>query len=293
MKLNVYIKHLLIISILIISVSIESFPQGTDLSLGKKPGFYISVGVIPGKSLINIEDIHGISSLESTKEGSVSGSLSVGYSLPSGLGFSAGIGYSQYKTVLSLDSYQDNYTAKDSENESFDMRVTGTGISEEQNIGFLTIPLSLYYSLPITESLGLYAEPGIILGIPLNKEYISTGTFTTKGYYSAYNVLLENMPVYGFVNNKSTNTTGEMEIKSMIMNAAVSAGIEYVIKEKIRIGAGIFYSRSLSSISEYTSPDNFRLISDQGQLNSMMGSADKVTLTSFGANITLRYFIIK
>jgi len=173
------------------------------------------------------------------------------------------------------------------------MRVTGTGISEEQNMGFLTIPLSIYYSFPITESLGLYAEPGLILGIPLSNEYLSSGTFTSKGYYATYNVLLENMPAYGFVNSKSTNTAGEMEIKSMIMNAAVSAGIEYVIKEKIRIGAGIFYSRSLSSISEYTSTSNFRLTSDQGQINSMMGSADKVILTSFGAKITLRYFIIK
>jgi len=101
------------------------------------------------------------------------------------------------------------------------------------------------------------------------------------------------MPEYGFANNTNSNTAGELEIKSTVLNAAISAGIEYMIKEKIKIGAGVFYSRSLSNISEYSSPGSFKLISDQGQLNSMMGSADKVTLTSFGANITLRYFIIK
>lgn len=293
MKLKINNKYILIGSFLILSIYIDAYSQGTDLSQGKKPGIYFSARIIPGKSLINIEGVNGISGLESTKEGSVSGSFSVGYILPSRLGFSAGIGYSKYKTVLTLDSYQNNYTARDSENESYEMRVSGSGINEKQEISFLNFPLYIYYGIPLGKKFEIYIEPGIILGIPLDKAYTSAGTFTTKGYYAAYNVLMEDMPAYGFANNKNTNTAGEMEIKSMVLNAALSAGIEYMIREKIKVGAGIFYSRSLSNISEYASPGSFKLTSDQGQLNSMMGSADKVTITSFGANITLRYFIIK
>ncbi|MBI5010150.1 MAG: hypothetical protein HZB98_11010 [Bacteroidia bacterium] len=293
MNLKISYKYLLITTYLILSVSIVAFSQGTDLSLGKKPGIFFSASVIPGKSLINFEGIHGISGLESTREGSISGSFRIGYILPSRLGFSAGTGYSSYKTVLTLDSYQNNYSTKDSENESYEMRVSGSGINEEQEISFLNFPLYIYYSFPLGKLLELYIEPGIIIGMPLDKAYTSTGTLTTKGFYAAYNVLLENMPAYGFANNRNTSTAGEMEIKSMVLNAAASAGIEYIVKEKIKIGAGIFYSRSFSNISEYSSPGSFKLISDQGQLNSMMGSADKVTLSSFGVNISLRYFITK
>jgi hypothetical protein len=291
MKFKDYIKCITIIIALITVDQLRTFSQGTDINLGKKPGIYISANAGFNKSQIINEGNQSISKLLSAKGSSVSGLVSFGYVLPGGVGFSAGIGYMPYSTELTLDTYETKYNTKDSENESYERRVSGTAIKEEQSIGFLSFPICINYRIPFSEALGLFIEPGISLAVPLNKEYQSSGTFTYKGYYPAYNVLFENLPAYGFASNKSSNTTGELEIKSMVINLTASAGIEYIIKEKVRLGVGLCYTRSLSDISEYTSPQNFQLTSNEGQLNSFMGGADKVTTSSFGLNVTLRYFI--
>ena len=291
MKLKVTIKCISIIIMLITINQLRTFSQGTDINLGKKPGIYISFNAGFNKTQIINEGTQNISKLLSTKGSSVSGLVSFGYVLPNGVGFSAGIGYIPYKTELTLDTYQENYTTKDSENESYERRVSGTAIKEEQSIGFLSFPICINYRIPFNEALGLFIEPGISLAVPLSKEYQSSGTFTYKGYYAAYNVLFENLPAYGFASNKSSNAAGELEIKSLVINLTASAGVDYIIKEKVRIGVGLYYTKSLSDISEYTSPENFHLTSNEGQLNSMMGGSSKTTVSSLGIGISLRYYI--
>jgi hypothetical protein len=291
MKLKIFIKCILILIILITIDQLKIYSQGTDLSLGKKPGIYISATAGFNKSQIINKGTQSISELLSSKSSSVSGSVSIGYLLPSRFGFSAGIGFMPYKTELTLAAFQDSYTMRDSENESYERRVSGTSIKEEQNISFLNFPLCINYFIPFGESFDLFIEPGISLAIPIKKEYMSSGTFTTKGFYSAYNVLLENLPAYGFANNKIINSEGDLEIKSMVINLTVSGGVEYAIKEKAKIGIGVCYVKSLSDISEYTSPENFQIASNEGQLNSMMGGSSKTTTSSMGICLSFKYYL--
>jgi hypothetical protein len=211
--------------------------------------------------------------------------------LPNRIGFSAGIAFSPYKTELALETYQDSYTTKDTENESYERRVSGTAIKEEQSIGFLSFPLCINYRIAFNESFSLFIEPGISLAIPLKKEYVSSGNFTYKGYYPAYNVLLENLPAYGFSSNKSVNSVDNLEIKSLIINTVISAGLEYLIKDKNQVGISLCYGRSLSDISEYTSPDKFQLTTGEDQLNSLMGGSDKTTTSYLGMCFTFRYYL--
>ena len=45
---------------------------------------------------------------------------------------------------------------------------------------------------------GFMIQGGVNMAIISKNSYTSTGTFTYKGYYPAYNVLLENLPNYAF-----------------------------------------------------------------------------------------------
>jgi len=139
--------------------------------------------------------------------------------------------------------------------------------------------------------MGFYLQPGINLAIPITKKYTSSGIFTYKGFYPAYNVLLENLPAYGFPSNINGVTDGTLTIKSLNINALVSAGFDFSIQKNIQIGVGVSYSKSLSNISDYTSPDKFQLSSDANQINSLMGGSSKATVQSLGVNVRLRYFL--
>jgi hypothetical protein len=77
----------------------------------------------------------------------------------------------------------------------------------------------------------------------------------------------------------------------MNYSVIVSAGLDFIVKKKIQIGIGAFYNKSLSSISKYTSPDNFQLSSDVNKMNSMMGGSSKASPQSIGLCLSFRYYL--
>ena len=109
--------------------------------------------------------------------------------------------------------------------------------------------------------------------------------------YPAYNVLLEDLPAYGFPSNVSSVSKGELELKSFDVNMIASAGFDFFVQKKIQIGIGAFYSKSLSNISAYSSTDKFQLSSDVNQINSLMGASSNVSVQSMGILISLRYYL--
>ena len=84
---------------------------------------------------------------------------------------------------------------------------------------------------------------------PVSKKYTSKGTFTYKGYYPAYNVLLENLPAYGFPSNYKSAVDGELDIKPINVNAIAATGFDFFLQKNIQIGVMATFSQSLSNIS--------------------------------------------
>ncbi|MCX6254139.1 MAG: outer membrane beta-barrel protein [Bacteroidia bacterium] len=292
MKLRILlIKQIILTILLIICFQQDAYSQGTDLSSGKRPGVFFGISMGPSQSHIINVGTSSVSGLLSTKKNSFSGSVDIGYFFSNYFGLSSGIGFCSYKTQLTLANYQSNFNTTDSEIESYERRVTGSAIKEEQKVGSLSVPFCINLRLPLNKSIGFFLETGVNFSVPLSKNYKSSGTFTYKGYYPAYNVLLENLPVYGFPTSKSSNAEGELVIKSFGLNAAAAAGIDFFIQKRIQIAIAACYNKSLSSISNYSSPDKFQLSSDAGQINSLMGGSSKATIQSMGLKISFRYYL--
>ncbi len=291
MKLRIYIRQILIIAFMIISFHYKVYSQGTEIVKGNPAGLFFGLNLGPSQSHIKNEEIQSITELLSTKKNTFSGSVEIGYFFSNYIGLSSGVGFVSYKTQLTLDSYQSKFNTTDSENETYERQVTGSGIMEDQNVGLLSVPVCLNLRLPFGKSVGFFLQPGISLSIPLSKDYMSSGTFTYKGYYSAYNVLLENFPEFDFPSNLNTNTEGELELKPMSFNFIASAGFDFLIIQKIQIAVAACYDKSLSSISEYSSPDKFQLSSDVNKINSFMGGSSKTTAQSMGVKIVFRYYL--
>lgn len=267
------------------------FSQVADSIIVKEPGLFVGISLSPSQTHIVNEGILSVSDLLSVKQTSFGASAEIGYFFSKYFGVSSGIGYVSYKTQLTLDTYQNKFNAIDSENETYERQVSGVGIEEVQNIGFISVPVCLNIRLPLNKTFGFFIQTGINLAVPLNKKYSGSGTFSYKGYYPAYNVLLENLPAYGFPSNINSVSQGALEIKSLCINAVASAGFDLFVQKKIALAVAFSYNKSLSNISAYTLPEKFQLSSDVNQVNSMMGGSSKASVQSIGVNITLRYFL--
>lgn len=292
MKLKIlFIRYILLTVFIFICSQHDIFSQGTNFRKKKQPGLFVGLNVGPSQSHIMNEGTLSVSELLSSKKNSFFGTVEIGYFFSNYIGLSSGIGFVSYKTQLTLDSYQNNFNSIDSEDESYERRVSGSDITEVQNINFLSVPFCINLRLPFNETIGFFLQPGVNMTIPLSKNYNSNGTFTYKGYYPAYNVLLENLPDYGFPSNKSSNSEGELELKPFGINAIASAGIYFLIQKKIQLAVAACYDKSLSSISQYTSIGTFQLTSEVDQINSLMGASSNVTTQLFGLKVIFRYYL--
>jgi hypothetical protein len=291
LKIKLRIRQILLTAFLIICYQNEVFSQETDISAENQPRMFVGISLGPSQShIINVGTL-SVSELLSGKKISFFGSMEIGYFFSNYFGLSSGIGLNSYKTQLTLDTYQNKFNTIDNENESYERRVSGSDIKEVQKIDFLSIPFCINLRLPFNETIGFFLQTGVNMAVPIIRDYNSSGTFTYKGYYPAYNVLLENLPAYGFPSNKSIDTDGELELKPFGFNVTASAGFDFYIQKKIQIAVAACYDKSLSNISEYSSPDKFQLSSDLEQINSLMGGSSKATAQSMGLKIIFRYYL--
>ncbi len=292
MKLTIiYIRQILITILLVLITQVELFSQGTDMSTSKQQSMFIGINLEPSQTqIINLEN-QAIPGMLSNKKSSISGSLEIGYMFSKNIGLSSGIGLSSFSAELTLDSYQSSFTDIDSENESYEKRVSGSGIKELQKISFLSVPALFNLKFPFGEKTGFFIQTGLRMNIPMNKSYTSSGTFTYKGFYPVYNVLIENLPAFGFPTNLDTNYEGKLPLKSMDLNVVANAGIDYHISNNIQIAIAAGYERSLSSISNSKSPDSFQLSTDPNLVYSLMEGSTKTTVSSIGLKISIRYYL--
>jgi hypothetical protein len=292
MKLKqIYIRQILLAVFLILCFQDWVFSQGTDIAGQKKQNLYFGLSLEPSQTLINNEGTLAVSNLVSNKMTSFSGSLELGYFFSKNFGLSSGLGFVSYKTQLTLGGYQSNFITTDSEFESYERRISGSGIKEEQKISTLCIPLYVNLRLPVNETMGLFLQTGFNMSFPLNKNYTSSGTFSYKGYYPAYNVLLEGIPEHGFASNTGCKASGNLELKPFGLNAIISGGLDFFLQKNMQLAFAVSYNRSLSNISDYSSPDKFQLSTDPAHLNTLMAGSSKATVQSLGLKIILRYYL--
>lgn len=285
------IKQLVALIPFIALTGICGFSQGTDMGLERRPGAFVGIALGPARSQIINESNLEIKEVSSSDKMTFSGSFDIGYYISKYFGIKTGLGYTSYDSQLTLDTYQNKLNLKDSENETYELRVTASGLSESQSLNIMNIPLTIVLHIPLSNMVSIFVEPGINLVIPLNYDFSNSGLFTYKGYYPEYNVVLENLPTHGFSSNKIINTDDELELKQAWSDVVVYSGINLAIKPEFHLAAGVFYTRPVSDISGFESPDKYQLSPIPGQVNSLMGASSKVSTKSLGVNLTLRYFI--
>jgi hypothetical protein len=288
--IKIYFRQFLIILFLVVCFVNQGYSQTKDTIKKKKPGFYVGMSFGPSQTTIKNTGTSSIVNLVSNSQSAFFGSVEAGYFFSKYLGLSSGIRYVSYKSQLTLDAYQNSYTTVDSEKDVFEMRVTGNGIKELQTVNLLSIPLRVNLQVPFSKKVGMYIKGGISMAFLMNQKYTSTGTFTYKGFYPAYNDLLENLPAYGFPTDKSVTQAGQLKLKTLGVSPIISAGFNYAIQKKMQIAVGFsFISTSLGVNDGTTTLDKFQLSPDAEHVNSFSGGSSKISASSIGFEISFKY----
>jgi hypothetical protein len=292
MKHKIFIFHRTIIIILTMILCQQTgYGQQEQPDGLRPPGFSLGFGLTPSLSQIRSTDNQSGYDFSYEKKYSISGYLEVGYFFTKNIGITSGLNYSSYNTQLNLNSYSSNLDVTDMENEQYELRISGKNIAEKQYVGIIGVPVCINMRFNIKKEFGAYFQTGINFAMPMENRYETNGTFTYSGYFSAYNVLLENMPEYGFPSDLPTSNEGNLKLKPVIYCVIASAGIDYIINNMFQLSLGVSFNKSLESISEYIPPDNFQLTIEANQLNSFMEGTSNALLQSMGINFGLRYFI--
>lgn len=288
--LKTYSKNFISGFILLILLQTNIQAQSQDNKSMRQYHWYIGFSGGPAQTSISSYGTSLISGVDVKKENSYSLSFDAGYFFSNYFGISTGIGLSPYLTQLSLDSYSNSLDTVDSENESYERRISGNNIKEDQKIYFLEIPVMLNFHYPFSKAIGFYVQGGINLAIPVSKKYSSSGTYTYTGYYPAYNVLLKDIPYEGFKSNVKTDISGELKVKTINPEIVASGGFYFRTEKQFQISVGFFYKKMLSDISDYSPATSFQLSTHENQARSLMEGSEKATASSVGITISLRYY---
>jgi hypothetical protein len=220
-----------------------------------------------------------------------SASVELGYFFTKHLGVMSGLEYSVFSSDLSLKDYSNSFTTTDGDNESYEKRITGSGIKETQTITFLKIPVELCMRFLPGRRIGVFIFGGANALFPVKGDYNGSGTFSYVGYYPAYNVTFQNLPAYGFVNNTQVSTKGSLTLKSPSFEGIAGAGLSCYVTGKIQILLSAYYANTLSTISGYKASDTYQLTSDPSSINSLMGGNSEVAAQTIGAKLAIRFYL--
>ncbi len=291
-------KHKVIISgrilFLIILLSYfesEVVSQNNRPERWKQPGIFFGAGGWVAYTQILNKGTQSVSNKFQNSNNSFAGSIEAGYYFSKNLGLISGMNYySSLTSYYNLETYKNQYNTFDPENDPYELRVTGYDIGETQQIDILSIPVCISYRKPLNASFGFSLQSGINFFVPLNNRYQSGGVFTYKGYFPAYNVLLEDLPEYGFPSNLSVVTDGKVELKPISLGAVVSAGFDYLIQKRVQLVLAGYFDRTFTSVSNYSSPDEL-LSSETEQVNKTISGSNETKVQTFAIKLSIRYFL--
>lgn len=293
--MKTYKRYFRIISLAIlfsILLSAGLWSQGTDSrsKYAREGKIYAGLMITPQTTSIRNNDI-GISGNVTQKGGmALNIALEGGYFFTKNVGLSIGAGMGSYSTELSMDSCSIKFQDTDSDLESYEMRINGKQIAETQSLSFLNIPVCVIIKIPAGEKLWFHVRAGMSFDIPVVKKYEGNGTFSYSGYYSAYPVLLQDIPNY-FPSNVATSSTGTLAVKSLSQSLAASAGMTFNVTGSLGITLGASFSKSLGNISAYTSGAENLLTSEPNEMTTIMGSTSGAGVQAIGVSVGVRYYL--
>lgn len=172
------------------------------------------------------------------------------YSITPHIGIGSGIELSQYKqevTLINGTTALSNYEV-DATTSAFLYTVTATNYKEKQTLHAIQIPLFLQYKTNINKGIDFNFRAGVKYFIPLKYKIEATAnTIKTTAYYQDTNLLIDNLPEYGFGTQQNYKAYGEYQTKAIVMSM-FELGFTFDMRKKNALYAALFLENGYGSI---------------------------------------------
>lgn len=222
----------------------------------------------------------------------ISAGIRYSYYLNEGLSIGIGAEYQTYSSDAKFAFVSGQYATTDAEQENFQFRYKATNLREEQNLGYVNVPVGIQYETSGTSK--LYIAAGAKVGFAVKGCYQTTiQNLTTSGYYPQYNVELFNPAFAGFASTNDVKTEEQDLDTKVSYSATIETGLKQSIGKRSSIYIGLYLDYGLNNIYDRTSGKNLVQYNPELpvklQHNSVLDSplANNVRLVSYG--LKLRY----
>ncbi len=197
------------------------------------------------------------------------------------LGIGANFLYTRtYSKVTSDNSNIEKTPQYDSDSDLYYLFVN-SDLEEIFSHEIIALPISLIFKSGLYNKTGIWAKLSVAPNYLISSELYVTGNSSRSGYYPEYNLLINNLPDYGF-GNLTYNNKFPTNFNKLIFTADVSLGVAIHIKSLSYLILAANYSQSISPIGYKKS-----IYLDDYYTNC--GQPKNLSLKNFG--ITLSYNI--
>ena len=221
-----------------------------------------------------------------------SAGLRYSYYLNETVSIGVGVEYQTYRSDFKSAFLSGQYTTTDAENDSFQFRYKATNLREEQNLGYINIPIGIQYETPGTSQ--LYLAGGFKIGFAANGKYeTKIQNLTTSGYYPQYNVELFAPAFAGFSSTDNIQTNKQDLDTDVSYSATFETGLKQKIGSRSSLYIGLYLDYGLNNI--YDKNESKNLIQYNPELpvqlgyNSILDSSYMTDLILVSYGIKLRY----
>lgn len=245
----------------------------------------------PGYSWIGVPTSF-LSSASSKGNFNVDFGILAHYNLNKRSGILSGFQLKTYRSSFSGKDYSASFKATDSESKAYIRNVTGTDIEESTILRFINIPIRFFYDLPLSRFVSFFGTIGPGISIPIQSIVAGSGTFTYTGMYPELNnVVLKDMPPYGFNSNVPVSVEKKLESNFLIINASASAGFVFKMSRYWKFHTAINYSRSFTGLVSKDKRDNYHISDELGSFYSLANSKNSF-LSDFYISIGIQKVIL-
>ncbi|MFW6267832.1 MAG: hypothetical protein ACOC1E_01725 [Marinilabiliaceae bacterium] len=128
---------------------------------------------------------------------------------------STGAGLSALSSEATVDTYDATMDAVDSEGDEYEKRVSVSGVVEKQEYLWAKFPLSVRYVFN-PGRWDIYAEAGAEYRMAIKSSFEQSGDYSNHGYYSKYDLLIDDLPEYGFYDDRTISSEGDLDMDGLL-----------------------------------------------------------------------------
>jgi len=219
------------------------------------------------------------------------GGVGINFRVVDWLEVSTGARVSFFSPEIKVDDYYSNLIDVDSDGDKFEKRVSASGVIEQQEYVWARFPLSLRY-LFNPGRWDFYVEAGVEYYMALKSSFDQEGRFSNHGYYSEYDLLIDDLPEYGFYDNKFISSGNTLDMDDLLQ-AYAGVGIVFPGRTSHFFIEGRYYFSGEDPFSDkqdllFPGPSTNEPVTLHYENESVM-QAGVVSLSGFQAVIGIRF----